>query len=348
MTSIARVVQNIGKRGAIGVIAVDKEYLNSEEIGGGSLAGNRVFGVDSQVFFDPRFSMETAALFSHSKPLEGEDITGYAGRARLLYKADAFRLQTHYEGIHRNFRSEAGFIPRTGFHNVFQKMDFFYRSESNWARVLSPGAYASVFLDPDGQLAERIVGVNHYWKFGHQLVLFPEFERISEISEGRLLDTTQSNTILSWRGIPELELTGSLRIGETVIREQLREPDQPVYVGFRTVPSLAATIYPTPRLKVRLSYFQGLIYDRYGGDLLANQPVSRLDSQYFFTRSLSLRLVGEWDQGDDEVSGDLLVSYQPSPATLVFLGYREENAFGEGDPIINRSVFAKFSYLFAY
>ena len=99
MTSIARVVQNIGKRGAIGVIAVDKEYLNSEEIGGGSLAGNRVFGVDSQVFFDPRFSMETAALFSHSKPLEGEDITGYAGRARLLYKADAFRLQTHYEGF---------------------------------------------------------------------------------------------------------------------------------------------------------------------------------------------------------------------------------------------------------
>ena len=105
---------------------------------------------------------------------------------------------------------------------------------------------------------------------------------------------------------------------------------------------------PYPTAESSALYFQGLIYDRYGGDLLANQPVSRLDSQYFFTRESLSRLVGEWDQGDDEVSGDLLVSYQPSPATLVFLGYREENAFGEGDPIINRSVFAKFSYLFAY
>ena len=346
MTSIARSVVDLGSKGSIGVLVMDKEYLDGADVGEGSLANNQVFGLDGQVYATPQLSIESAVLMSHAEDLTNESRLGYAGRGRLLYRQDSFRLQSHYETIHSDFRSEAGFVPRTGFHNFFNKMDFFHRSESNWARVLSPGAYASVFLDEKGELSERVVGVNHYWRFGHQITIFPEFEKIAERVEGRWLDTSQTSLHFSWRGLRVFEFSGGIRMGDTVIREDLRE-DEPPYVGWRFSPSISVIVRPTDRLSFQASHFRGLIYRHEGGELLADQPISRLVTQYFFTRNLTLRGVGEWDAFSEDISGDLLLSYQPSPATLLFLGYREEVNLNAPPTFGNRSVFAKFSYLFS-
>lgn len=346
LTSLARGVFDVGSKASIGVLVMDKEFLDGANFGGGSEASNQVLGLDGQVYLTPQLSVESALLLSHAKDLFDETRLGMAGRARILYRQDLFRLQSHYETLSPGFRSEAGYIPRTGFHNFFNKMDFFYRSESDWARVLSPGAYASVFLDERGELSERIVGMNNYWKFGHQVSFFPVFERVAERVDDRWLDTTQANISLAWRGLQWMELSSNVRLGDTVIREELREGG-PAYIGWQFQPSLTLTLRPTDRLSFVASHFRGLIYAHYNGPLLADEPISRLLSQYFFTRNLTLRAIAEWDALTDDVSGDLLFSYQPSPATLIFLGYREEFAVDAYAESVNRSIFAKFSYLFS-
>ena len=60
--------------------------------------------------------------------------------------------------------------------------------------------------------------------------------------------------------------------------------------------------------------------------------------------TLSIRAL---DQFDEALSNDVLLSWKPSPGTVLFLGYREATSFEGERHLGERSGFAKFSWLWS-
>jgi hypothetical protein len=140
---------------------------------------------------------------------------------------------------------------------------------------------------------------------------------------------------------------------------------------------------PTGKLRVNLTYNQNLVIRRTDGSTVTNTRIPRLKLEYQIARPVFVRLVGQYvadlrdslrddsrtnapillydpasatyaraTRRDSNVfRGDLLVSYQPSPGTVLFAGYgstlEEPEAFHFGR-LVRRDddFFLKLSYLF--
>ena len=145
--------------------------------------------------------------------------------------------------------------------------------------------------------------------------------------------------------------------------------------------SLAANVRPTDHLRLNSTVSYQDYWRRTDHSLAGRNFIPRVKLEYQFTRSIFLRLVGEYDlaEHDDlrdetrtflpliidgqkalatrsaQLHGDWLFSYQPSPGTVLFLGYGSQaNAAPNPlerfnyQPLIRASdyFFVKFSYLF--
>ena len=144
---------------------------------------------------------------------------------------------------------------------------------------------------------------------------------------------------------------------------------------------LAVNFRPSDRARVEGTFNYQDYWRRSDHTLVARNMIPRVKLEYQITRSIFMRLVGEYDYSltDDlrdedrtnyplivdgvlaqatrsrSLHGDYLFSYQPTPGTVLFLGYGSV-AVGEPDPAqrfnwqpLRRAsdyFFAKYSYLF--
>ena len=87
--------------------------------------------------------------------------------------------------------------------------------------------------------------------------------------------------------------------------------------------------------------------DRTGEDIEFDATVGRVTSQLFFTRSISLRVIADWDGVEDRVAPSVLLGWRPGPGTVVYAGWQDEFATDRGeDPRGRQAAFMKLSYLF--
>jgi hypothetical protein len=145
--------------------------------------------------------------------------------------------------------------------------------------------------------------------------------------------------------------------------------------------SLNTNFRPTDKLRLSGTLTYQDYWRRTDGSLVGRNVIPRLKTEYQFTRSQFLRVIGEYStserddlrdetrtfypllingrlataQRSHSLRGDVLYSYQPSPGTVLFLGY---GSFGSGvpdpterfnfQPLVRTSdyFFVKYSYLF--
>jgi Domain of unknown function (DUF5916) len=144
--------------------------------------------------------------------------------------------------------------------------------------------------------------------------------------------------------------------------------------------SLTVNWRPTDQLRVAGTYVYQDYWRRTDHSLVGRNVIPRVKTEYQFTRSIFLRVVGEYDVAEQndlrdetrtfypllingkkalatrsaQLHGDWLFSYQPSPGTVLFLGYGSQaNATPSPldrfnfQPFIRASdyFFVKYSYL---
>jgi hypothetical protein len=145
--------------------------------------------------------------------------------------------------------------------------------------------------------------------------------------------------------------------------------------------SLSLSVRPTSRARVQGDFQYQDYWRRTDHSLVGRNVIPRLKLEYQLTRTVFMRLVGEYDLAEQDdlrdetrtfypilignqlatavrnrsVHGDYLFSYQPNPGTVLFVGY---GSMSEGlpDPAnrftwqpLRRSadnLFVKYSYLF--
>jgi hypothetical protein len=145
--------------------------------------------------------------------------------------------------------------------------------------------------------------------------------------------------------------------------------------------SLALTARPTDRLRLTGNFDYQDYWRRTDQSLVGRNVIPRLKVEYQLTRSMFLRVVGEYDLAEHDdlrdetrtffpliiggqkalatrsasLHGDYLFSYQPNPGTVLFLGYGDRGDAPPNpadrfayQPLVRSAdyFFVKYSYLF--
>ena len=345
-TTILRGQQDMGAGTTMGIFAIDRRWHSAQT--GQTLAYNRVFGVDGRSNLTKEISAEGHSFTRLAQGFDDTLETGSAARGRLVYRTQHARLQGSYERVGEGFRSEAGYLPREGgYNNFFVKLDGYHRSENPWAREVSPGIWTGVFVGDDGLVSERKYGANTYWRFGPRIWLVPVYERVAERLDGVWLDTNRFKFFSGFETFRSFDVRVGFRAGDEIIRsDELLEEGEDPYVGASFEPEISVNLRPMSQLVMSLTARQRIIWDGVDGSELANEPIARLSTRWFFSRAFDLRGIVEWDELDGVLSGDVLMSYEPQPGTVAYLGYRHGGRLGGEGPLLEeRAFFMKLSLL---
>lgn len=351
-TSAARVQWDLSKKVNLGILFLDRGLLRANKgtyvEGAPRAASNQVIGVDGQSFLTPQLKAKFGAYLSQSSDLDERSRDGHALISKLTYREDAWRLMADFTRMTEGFRSEAGYLPRAGgYNNFFVKLDGYHRSENPWAREVSPGIWSGAYVGDDGVVSERQMGVNTYWRFGPRIWLVPVYNRVAERIDGAWLETNQFKFFSGFETFRSFDVRIGFRAGDEIIRsDELLEDGESPYVGASFEPEISVDLRPMSQWVMSLTARQRIIWDGVDGSELANEPIARLSSRWFFSRALDVRGIIEWDELDGVLSGDVLMSYEPQPGTVAYLGYRHGGRLeGEGPLLEERAFFMKLSLL---
>lgn len=388
---IMRAQHDFGDQSRIGVAYTDRVL-------GGDY--NRVGDVDGRVAFGDAYN----AIFQYA---QSYDKTAGVPRNAPLWTAALTRNGKQYgfryfiDGISDDFRAGSGFISRAGIvHGLADERFTWFAQRGSKLEAITGDVnyddtweYTHFMQHRDGQdkkfhasttAAFRggwNVGLGVYWEtFGWDSTLYANY---------RILAPTGDT----------LPFTGVGRIFNRDYVFTLATPQWSVfnanllYVGGQDenfyewaqadidLVQLTVSMRPSDRVRLDGSYAYQDFWRRTDGSLVARNTIPRLKVEYQLTRSIFLRVVGEYDLTEtndlrDEtrtdyplivngslalatrsraLRGDYLFSYTPRPGTVLFLGYGDA---GTGLPDATQRFnfqplhrasdyfFVKYSYLF--
>jgi hypothetical protein len=392
--NILRAQRDIGGQSRIGVAYTDRTV-------GGDY--NRVADIDGRIVFAKLYtgSFQYARSFDKTRNLMRN-----APLWEGILSRNGKRYSARYtvNGIDENFRTLSGFVSRPGIAhaNIDQRVSWFNQPgkllETLTGDISFDDAWQYSHLVRRGDAQDKklhlstsaglhggwTVGTGIYWEsFGYDTQLFSNY-RI-ERTVGARVDTVP---FVGVGRIPNRDYIFTLATPQWA-----RFNGNVVYIGGQDENffewaqanihylSASANVRPTDQLRVGTTLSYQDYYRRTDGSLVGRNMIPRVKLEYQFTRSVFLRMVGEYDlaEHDDlrdetrtffpliiggrqalatrsaQLHGDWLFSYQPNPGTVLFLGYGSQaNAVPNAlerfnyQPLIraNDYFFVKFSYLF--
>ncbi len=393
--NLLRVQHDLGGQSKLGVVYTDK-------IEGGY--SNRVAGLDARIAFADLYTVELQAAASRTRALE-RTATGPLWEATFDRNGRRFGLRYDLIGIDEDFRADAGFVARPAIAraNLDHRLSWFGKKGSIFERfntdVVLNGVWRYRDFVSGGQALERKLHLNNSadlrggWKAGAS-VLIEEFRYDEDLyADYALLKTTPAGAeILPFVGTPAIEnLDWVLSLDTPQFRtfsgslfflwgrdENFFEwsPADIVYA------TLSLDWRPTEQFRASAGYQLQQFKRRSDGTTVGRRQIPRLKIEYQLTRSISFRVVGEYDTSlqddlrDDtrtelpivikdsagvyrralgfetsRLQVDWLFSYQPNPGTVVFAGYgstheEPERARFGGLRRAADGFFVKISYLF--
>jgi hypothetical protein len=391
MYDVLRAQHDFGDQSRLGVAYTDRVL-------GGDY--NRVADVDGRLAFGDAYN----AIFQYA---ESFDKTQNVSRNAPLWTGALVRNGKEYgfrfllDGISNDFIARSGFISRAGIvHGLAEQRYTWYANRGSVLEAITglvnyddTWEYSHFMRGDDAQdkkfhssatAAFRggwNVGLGVYWEtFGWDSTLYANYRILSPA--GDTLPFTGVSRIFNRDYVFTLATPQWKAFNATLL--YVGGQDENFYEWAQAnidLTTLTVSMRPNDRVRIDGSYQYQDFWRRTDGSLVARNVIPRLKIEYQLTRSIFLRVVGEYDFNEtndlrDEsrtdypllvngaptlatrsrtLRGDYLFSYTPRPGTVLYLGYG--NA-GTGLPDAARRFtfeplqrtsdyfFFKYSYLF--
>jgi hypothetical protein len=316
--------EELAGRDAVFTVLRYKRSLRKDSFLGGfytdrELAGgfNRVLGADGRFRLTPASILEFHAFGSLSRDgRDADEAGGSAVGVRYNYQTRKWYVETGFNEISRDFRTDVGYLTRTGLTTLpltvirflyprskfFQKIEPFY-----WgylARDRFSGLYESqnVFvlrfsMPRQSQLrVDAIVGNEVF------------ADRRFAISAWRLQGYTQI--------LKQLYLEASFRRGNLIYYD----PDDP-YQGRGTIAYAGLVFQPMEKLNDTFSLNFTEFFRKADGEKIYGYSIVRNRLIFQFNKYLFLRGIVEYNSYYKEMDLDLLASFTYIPGTVLYVGY---------------------------
>ena len=362
--NILRLRRSLGAGSNVGFLYTDRSLLDGDGF-------NRVLGVDARLLVRQRYAL-TAQLAESWTREAGSTVTTSAPIATAILERTGrtvnWRLQ--FEDVAPGFRARSGFIRRTGDARAFGQLGITgYGTPGAWLERYAVGVKYEGFFHHDAfwdgrpaseseieiQPGFTIRGgntVNLILRSGQQRFEPADFDRYEiELPDGgraAYQAPTRVDNMLGLAVMPRLRLTDWLSLnGRLFLREV------PIFAegarGFEVQVAPTLQVWPTDGLALDMGFTRSRLDRSTDGSRFSTQSISRVKTQYQFSKSLFARLIGQYNLvrtnalrdpatgapvliGGARAAADArgefgfngLIAYEPSPGKLVYVGWTRQ------------------------
>ena len=361
ISNIFRFRRTLEEASHFGILATNRRMVNND--GNGS-----VVGFDTRYKFNKTYQMEFQTLFSKTQEpsdsllvnnstfgdnntftFDGESFVGNAVELEFRRETEHWGLETGYDHKTPAFRAENGFISNNNNRRIYLESYWVYTPDKMISKVVG-GFHSGIESNFGGQIKTRYTSF-----FGN--VMLPRQTRLAA-----------NITAIPYNYFKNKELTGlwkiRLRINSNYnkiisfggsLGKSLEK------VTFLDVPEKGSSnsFSLWTRLKISDRMQVGGTYENYRMTTLDKKEeyysgyLTGIRMNYQYNRALSFRLLGQYNDFSRTFQLQPLVSYQPSPFTIFYIG-STSNQIADNlsidsikeSQINDRQLFLKFQYLF--
>ena len=383
--SVARVSQDIGKNSSVGLIYTDQEF------GGG---WNRIGGIDFTAHLNNAWSLIGQAVESSTMgPTATSGATGYSAGPASYFEVQraghAFNLDNVFKDYSTGFQTQLGFIPTTDLYSnqTYATYEWFLRKGPLQSFAID--ALQILGWDHQGNRLYHYSTFSPYLAFSRQLAIAPQVGQNSDTlgpQDGYPLannvNFTENFGGVVVRGAPWRQLNfnlTALRSGN--VNYNPVAGGAPFLLNADEVQALF-TLQPFRNLTADNTYLLDRDRSAAGGAFVYESQVFRTKINYQFTRSISFRVIAEYNSTlanpaetsllrKKQIGTQALFTWLPHPGTVLYIGYNNDlqnldrslcnrGLNGACDPAnptpprannyLNdgKQIFVKFAYLFRF
>ena len=361
ISNIFRFRRTLEEASFFGILATDRRMIDND--GSGS-----VVGFDTRYKFNKTYQVEFQTLFSHTKEphdsllkndvnfgdnhtftFDGESFTGNAMELEFRRETEHWGLETGYDHKTSAFRAENGFISNNNNRRIYLESYWVYTPDKMISKVVG-GFHSGIESNFDGQIKTRYtsffgnVMLPRQTRLAANIIAIPyNYFKNTELTglwKIRLRINSQFNKLISFGG----------SLGRSIEK-----------VTFLDIPEKGSSnsFSLWTRLKVSDRMQVGGTYENYRMTTLDKKEeyysgyLTGIRMNYQYNRALSFRLLGQYNDFSQTFQLQPLVSYQPSPFTIFYIG-STSNQIADNlsigsireSQINDRQLFLKFQYLF--
>jgi hypothetical protein len=339
LVNVFRIKRDLYPESHIGFILTDKEMGESWN----SLSDNynRVLGFDGHLKFNNFYRFSFQFLGSASKV--GTETTDIVPAALLNLSSTSrhLTLSANWTSIHPDFESATGFIRRKDIHHFNTRVGYAFLPQNDLIISIRPSFeyrriydFSNTLTDEDFQLSIFLNGwrQSHFWATASS-----DFEKY----EGT--DFRKTSFRFNFSAEPLSWLSGNIYYS---FGDSIKYDEDPPYLGYLTSIRARLTIKPLTNLRLFYNFQNNRFFREKGGakEYEVNIISQRINLQ--LSRTLSLRLITDYNDFYDELYNSFLFSYEYRPGTVFYFGVddnQEQDDFGIWQRQ-NRYYFIKFSY----
>lgn len=308
----------------------------------------------NQVFSDHN---RLAGIDGHFKFLENNRLsfqflgakTRVQGQESRLVPALAFnlsRLTRHinfsfdYNSLPPDFEASSGFFRRLDIKSLNTRLGYVFLPEKEYIISIRPSIEYRRIYDFNNTLTDNEVDFSLFISGWRQSFLWFSYSTGLERYNNVDFYKSEFDAHLNTEPFAWLSTNVSFGLGEAIYYS-----DDP-YLGYKTSWSLRTTLRPLSNLSLFYNLQNNEFFKKRGGEKVYKINIISQRINYQISKSLSLRLITEYNDYYDRFFLSFLFSYEYRPGTVFYFGV-DKSQGRDGEGIFQRpgpSVFIKFSY----
>lgn len=382
---VTRVSRDIGEGSSVGAIYTDEEF------GGGS---NRIGGVDFTARLNQSWTahgqmVESSTLGVRDGATPAPYSAGPAADLQVFRNGHAFNMFSEYQDVSTGFETQLGFLQSANIRSEHVHSNYQWYPKHSVIQSYGLETNVNVAFDHQGDRVYRYLTFDPFWLLPRNIVTAPivgqNSDTVSPLNYPALKDFrnfTENFAGFVFRGAPWRQLNVNLITARGGNVNYNPVAGQAPFLLNQELVNLLFTVQPVNQLTIDNTYLLDRDHAVDGGAFVYETQTMRTKINYQFTRSISARVIVEYDstlanpaktslQRTRQVPTQALLTWLPHPGTAVYIGYSNDlqnldrslcnrlpngtcdpgnTTFPRTGPLLNdgRQIFVKGSYLFRF
>jgi hypothetical protein len=383
--AVGRVSEDLGKGSSVGAIYTDEEF---------GQGWNRIGGIDFTARFNKHWTawgqmVESSTMGDQDSGTPPTYSAGPASAFSLQRSGHAFNMQENFLDISTGFETELGFIESSNFRNNQTHATYQWYPKHRFYQSFGLETNQNVAFNHQGDRVFHYSSFDPFWLLPRNIVIAPLAGQNSDtVSPANYTGLTYYKNFtenfggIVFRGAPWSQFNFNLQAFRSGnVNYNPATGQIPSLLNQEDV-QLLFTVQPVRQLTADNTYLLDRDHAVKDGAFVYEAQTMRSVVNYQFTRSISARVVAEYDSTlanpvetsllrSKEFSSQALLTWLPHPGTAVYIGYSDDlqnldrslcNRLSNGScdpnnttppravPLLNdgRQIFIKASYLFRF
>lgn len=261
-----------------------------------------------------------------------------------LSYADGHLLAVAYtEQYSPDFDAQLGFINRTDIKRYKGKLEYSFLPGKTYLYKYGPRLHYEYITDWNNTLQEKTLSLYFIARSVKNTTLTGAYTRKYEVYNNKGYDIDKWGIRLSSYPFKFLLVSSGFEWADNIYYY-----GTPPFLGYVHRMDMRATFIPTPRLTAETAWQNEYFYENKDKtNQVYKINIFDIKASYLFTPSLSLRTIWEYEDYSKTHYGNILLAYEYTPGTVLYLGY-SSNLRDELGRLVNDSysLYFKISYLF--